>query len=71
MQGESQVQGIKPVQGIKEPPMKGRLTGGMGRERARKPGDTRQGTGKPGTECGAEARDRKVQKAGIKRSERP
>ena len=68
MQGESQVQGINQVQGIGEPPVKGRLTGGLEREGARKSGDTQQETGKPG---GSETRDRKVQKAGIKRSERP
>ena len=71
MDAESQEHGINQVQGIGELPVKERLTGGLERKGAKKPEDTRLETGRPGTECGSKTRDRKVQKAGIKRSEMP
>ena len=69
MQGENQVQGIKQVQGIREPSMKERLNGCLEREGSWKPGGTRQGIGKPGTEYGSEPKEGKVQNTEIRGSE--
>ena len=56
------------MQGFKEPPMRGRLNWDLERKGTEKPGGTRQGTGKPGTEYGSEPRKGKVQNADIKGS---